>query len=89
MSAELIIDAAARTDMEIDAAPRTDMEIEAALKSLRSGRVSRIQQADREIPILYADIQAVEGRIKHYRRDREWCVESLKTLDRRLAEMEE
>lgn len=76
-------------DLIIDAAARTEMEIEAALKSLRSGRVGRIQQADREIPKLYADIKAVEERIEHYRKDREWCVESLKTLDRRLAEMEE
>ncbi len=76
-------------DLIISAAEGTDLEIEAALKSLRSGRVCRIQKADREIPILYADIKAVEDRIEHYRRDREWCVESLKTLDRRIAAMEE
>lgn len=77
------------TDLIISAAAGTDMEIEMALKSLRSGRVSRIQRADKEIPILYAKIKAVEERIEHYRADREWCVESLKTLDRRLSEMEE
>lgn len=76
-------------DLVISAAAGTDMEIEAALKSLRSGRVGRIHRADKEIPILYADIKASEDRIEQYRRDREWCVESLKTLDRRLAEMEE
>ena len=76
-------------DLIIAAEAKTDMEIEAALKSLRSGRVSRIQAADREIPILYADIKAVEERIEHYRKDREWCVESLVTLDRRIAEMGE
>ncbi len=73
----------------IDVAVSTDLEIGAALRSLRSGRVSRIQAADSKIPILYADIKAIEERIEHYRKDREWCVESLKTLDRRLAEMEE
>lgn len=79
MSAELIIDAAAGTKLEI----------EAALDSLRKGRVGRIQQADREIPLLYADIKATEERIEHYRKDREWCVESLRTLDQRIAAMEE
>ncbi len=76
MSAELIIDAAAGTDIEIETA-------------LRLGRMSRIQQADYEIPILYADIKAAEERIAYYRKDREWCLESLKILDQRLAEMEE
>lgn len=73
----------------IDPATGTDIEIEAALNSLRSGRVSRIQGADREIPILYADIKATEERIAHYRKDREWCTESLKILDNRLAAMKE
>ena len=77
MSAELIIDAAAGIDIEI----------ETALKSLRSGRVRRIQSADFEIPRLYADIKRIEGLIERHRKDREWCFESLKTLDQRLAEM--
>ena len=76
-------------DLIIDAADKTNLEIGAALQSLRSGRVGRIQQADREIPTLYADIRATEERIEFYRKDREWCLESLKTLDRRIAEMEE
>jgi chromosome segregation ATPase len=79
MSAELIIGAAASTGLGL----------EAGIKTLRSQQVSRIQQADREIPKLYADIKAVEERIEHYRKDREWCVESLKTLEARLAEMKE
>lgn len=73
----------------LDAADKTNLEIGAALESLRSGRVGRIQQADREIPILYASIKSTEERIERYRKDREWCTESLKTLDRRLSEMEE
>ncbi len=73
----------------MSAAEITDMEIGAALKSLRSGRVTRIQQADREIPILFAEIKALEGRIEQYRADREWYVMSILTLDRRLAAMEE
>lgn len=78
-----------RADLVTDAADTTNLEINAAVKTLRSQRVSRIQVADREIPKLYADIKASEERIAHYRKDREWCVESLRTLDARLAEMEE
>lgn len=76
-------------DLIASAATGTDMEIEAALKSLRSGRVGRIQRADKEIPVLYAKIKGLEEQIERYRKDREWCAESLKTLDRRLSEMEE
>ncbi len=74
-------------DLIISAAEGTNLEIDAALKTLRSHRVGRIQRADKEIPILYAEIKAVEDRIEQYRRDREWCVESFKTLDRRIAQM--
>lgn len=79
MSAELIINAATGTDLEIDA----------ALKTLRNEQVARIQTADREIPILCAEVQAIEERIALYRVDRKWCVESRNYLERRIAEMEE
>ena len=76
-------------DATIDAAAGTDIEIDAALRSLRSGRLIRIQQANREIPKLYGDIKATEERIEMYRVDREWCEESLKVLDRRITERED
>ena len=76
-------------DAIINVAVSTDIEIGETLAAMRKDRVSRIQQADRGIPKLYADIKRVEERVTAYREDREWCQESLKTLDRRIAELEE
>lgn len=73
----------------IDPETGTDIEIADALRSLRVRRVGRIQQADREIPTLYASIKAAEDRIEAYRQDRVWCVASLRTLDRHLAALKE
>ena len=71
----------------IDAAVSTDLEIKAALLRLRQNREARIKKADTEIPILYAKIKGIEKYIVMYRQDRNWCVESLKTIDRRIAEL--
>ena len=76
-------------DLVIDAAAGTDLEIGAALEALRQNRVGRIKRADAEIPVKYAEIKEIERQIELYRVDRAWCGESLKTLDRRIAAMEE
>lgn len=78
MDAEIVVDAAVSTDLEI-------ME---ALTTLRQDRLSRIKKADSEIPIKYAEIKQIEGWIALFRKDREWCQESLKTIDRRMVELE-
>jgi hypothetical protein len=78
----------ADTIIIMDAADATDLEIGAALTVLRQDRLSRIQQATSEIPIKYAEIKAIEGVIALFKKDREWCKESLKTLDHRIAELE-
>jgi hypothetical protein len=75
-------------DTIIDVAVSTDIEIGKALEVLRLDRISRISRATSEIPIKYADIKAIEDVIALFKKDREWCQESIRVLDRRIAELE-
>ena len=76
-------------DQTFDAAGEIYLEIGEFLARLRQERVGRIQAADREIPKIYAEMKVLEDRITMYRDDRKGCIESLKVVDRRIAELEE
>lgn len=71
----------------IDAVTAAENEIEAALLKLSAEKTGRIQRADHEIPIKYAEIRLLEDHIETYRKDREWCTEQVRLIDRRLHDL--
>ncbi len=73
----------------VDAESIIESEIEKTLLELRSVKVGRVDRADREIPLKYAEITGLENQIEGYRLDRIYFTEQVRVLDVRLKALKD